>query len=75
MQERCMLQLYFKESLGSVAKCVLQKSCEVLQSVFVVEGCEVAIKSPANCLRSVAKCASCKKVVKLQSVLQSVFCN
>jgi hypothetical protein len=24
------------------------KSCEVLQSVFVIEGCEVAIKSLAN---------------------------
>jgi hypothetical protein len=29
---------------------VLQKSCEVLQSVFVIEGCEVAIKSLAKSL-------------------------
>jgi len=53
----------------------LAKSCEVLQSVFVIEGCEVAIKSLANSLRSVAKCVVLQKVVKLQSVLQSVFCN
>ncbi len=55
MQERCMLQLYFKDSLGSVAKvCVLQKVVKFLQSVFVIEGCEVAIKYLTNSLRSVA---------------------
>ncbi len=53
-------------------KCVvLQKVVKFCKVVFVIEGCEVAIKYLANSLRRVAKCVGLAKVVKLQSV----FCN